>query len=111
MAIDRGTVPANPGFQTRRRNYAVQSRVGTEHCFRFRVGLNGRRTDIQRHDAAFALFVRGDFAISQRKGELASNVPNGYGFDLTGMFKIDPAGYFNIRADVGDLMRGLLAAA
>jgi hypothetical protein len=42
---------------------------------------------------------------------LASNVPNGYGFDLTGMFKIDPAGYFNIRADVGDLMRGLLAAA
>ena len=48
----------------------------------------------------------GDLAISQPKGEFASNVPNGYGFDLTGMFKIDPAGYFNIRADVGGVQYG-----
>jgi hypothetical protein len=48
----------------------------------------------------------GDLAISQPKGEFASNVPNGYGFDLTGMFKIDPSGYFNIRADVGGVQYG-----
>jgi hypothetical protein len=48
----------------------------------------------------------GDFAISQPKGEFANNVPNGYGLDLTGMFKIDPKGYFNIRADVGGVQYG-----
>ena len=48
----------------------------------------------------------GDFAISQPKGEFANNVPNGYGFDLTGMFKVDPKGYFNIRADVGGVQYG-----
>lgn len=48
----------------------------------------------------------GDFAISQPKGEFAANVPNGYGFDVTGMFRIDPQGYFNIRADVGGVQYG-----
>lgn len=48
----------------------------------------------------------GDFAISQPKGEFAANVPNGYGFDLTGMFRIDPQGWFNIRADVGGVQYG-----
>ncbi|HMI49097.1 MAG TPA: hypothetical protein VK481_10535 [Gemmatimonadaceae bacterium] len=50
--------------------------------------------------------VGGDVAISQPKGEFASNVPTGYGFDLTGMFKIDPKGYFNLRADVGGVQYG-----
>lgn len=48
----------------------------------------------------------GDFAISQPKGEFASNVPTGYGFDLTGMFRLDPKGYFNLRADVGGVQYG-----
>lgn len=48
----------------------------------------------------------GDVVISQPKGEFASNVPNGYGFDLTGMFKVDPRGYFNIRADLGGVQYG-----
>ena len=48
----------------------------------------------------------GDFAISQPKGEFANNVPNGYGLDLNGMFKVDPKGYFNIRADVGGVQYG-----
>ncbi|HWJ40938.1 MAG TPA: hypothetical protein VNT29_07380, partial [Candidatus Limnocylindrales bacterium] len=30
----------------------------------------------------------GDLALSQPKGEFANNVPNGYGFDLTGMFRL-----------------------
>jgi hypothetical protein len=50
--------------------------------------------------------VGGDFAISQPKGEFASNVPTGFGFDLTGMFKIDPKGYLNLRADVGGVQYG-----
>jgi hypothetical protein len=48
----------------------------------------------------------GSLAISQPKGEFANNVPNGYGFDLTGMFRLDPRGYFNIRADVGGVQYG-----
>ncbi|HXN77008.1 MAG TPA: hypothetical protein VN876_10240 [Gemmatimonadaceae bacterium] len=31
----------------------------------------------------------GTFAISQPKGEFANNVPNGYGFELTGSSKTD----------------------
>jgi hypothetical protein len=48
----------------------------------------------------------GDFAISQPKGEFANNVPTGYGFDLTGMFRLDPKGYFNLRADLGGVQYG-----
>jgi hypothetical protein len=48
----------------------------------------------------------GDLALSQPKGEFASNVPNGYGFDLTGMFRLDPQGYFNLRADLGGVRYG-----
>ena len=50
--------------------------------------------------------VGGDFAISQPKGEFASNVPTGFGFDLTGMFKLDPKGYLNLRADIGGVQYG-----
>ena len=48
----------------------------------------------------------GDVVISQPKGEFANNVPTGYGFDLTGMFRLDPRGYFNIRADLGGVQYG-----
>ena len=48
----------------------------------------------------------GDFVLSQPKGEFATNVGNGWGFDGTGMFRIDPKGYFNIRADMGGLQYG-----
>jgi hypothetical protein len=47
-----------------------------------------------------------DLTISQPKGEFASNVPNGYGFDLTGMFRLDRGGYFNLRADLGGVRYG-----
>jgi len=48
----------------------------------------------------------GDLTLSQPKGEFANNVPNGYGFDLTGMFRLDPQGYFNLRADLGGVRYG-----
>ncbi len=50
--------------------------------------------------------VGGDFVVSQPKGEFANNVPNGYGFDLTGMFRLDRRGVFNIRADLGGVQYG-----
>jgi hypothetical protein len=50
--------------------------------------------------------VGGDLVISQPKGEFANNVPNGFGFDLTGMFRVDPRGFFNIRADLGGVQYG-----
>ncbi len=48
----------------------------------------------------------GDVVISQPKGEFANNVPTGYGFDLTGMLRLDPRGYLNIRADLGGVQYG-----
>jgi hypothetical protein len=48
----------------------------------------------------------GDFAIFQPKGEFAENVPNGYGFDLTGLLKMDPKGWFSLRADGGGVRYG-----
>ena len=50
--------------------------------------------------------VGADFAIFQPKGEFASNVPTGYGFDLTGLYKLDPKGWFGIRADMGGVRYG-----
>ena len=51
--------------------------------------------------------VGGDFAISQPKGEFATaGVPTGYGFDVTGLMKIDPTGWFALRADGGGVQYG-----
>jgi hypothetical protein len=50
--------------------------------------------------------VGGDFVVSQPKSELATNIGNGYGFNLTGMLRLDPRGYFNIRADGGMVQYG-----
>lgn len=48
-----------------------------------------------------------DFAISQPKGEFASSeIPTGYGFDATGLMKIDRKGWFNLRADGGSIRYG-----
>lgn len=48
----------------------------------------------------------GDFVISQPKGEFANNIGNGYGMDFTGMFRLDPKGYINIRGDLGGVQYG-----
>jgi len=50
--------------------------------------------------------VGGDFVVSQPKGELASNIDNGYGFNGTGMFRLDPKGFLSLRADVGGVQYG-----
>ena len=48
----------------------------------------------------------GDFVVSQPKSELATNIGNGYGLDFTGMLRLDPRGYLNLRADVGGVQYG-----
>src|SRR6476469_8723771 len=48
----------------------------------------------------------GDLVLAQPKSELAANVGNGYGFDANGMFGVDPAGVFSVRADFGGLQYG-----
>lgn len=50
--------------------------------------------------------IGGDVVIAQPKSELATNIGNGYGFDFTGMFRLDPKGYFNLRADGGMVQYG-----
>ena len=50
--------------------------------------------------------VGGDFAISQPKGAFAENIPTGYGFDVNGLMKIDPKGWFSLRADGGNIQYG-----
>jgi hypothetical protein len=50
--------------------------------------------------------VGGDLTLSQPKSEFAENVGNGYGFDFTGLFSLDPKGFFNIRGDLGGVQYG-----
>jgi hypothetical protein len=50
--------------------------------------------------------VGADFAISQPKGEFAANVPTGYGFDLTGLFKLDQKGWIGLLAEAGGVRYG-----
>lgn len=47
-----------------------------------------------------------DAVLSQPKGEFATNIGNGYGLNGTGMFRLDPNGFLNIRADVGTVQYG-----
>ena len=48
----------------------------------------------------------GDVVLSQPKSEFAANVGNGYGFDVNGLFGLDPAGVFSLRADFGGIQYG-----
>jgi len=50
--------------------------------------------------------IGGDFAISQPKSEFAANVPTGYGFDVTGLFRLDQKGWFSLRGDIGGVQYG-----
>lgn len=50
--------------------------------------------------------IGADFVVSQPKGELASNIGNGYGLNGTGMFRLDPQGFLSLRADIGTVQYG-----
>jgi hypothetical protein len=50
--------------------------------------------------------IGGGLLMSQPRGELANNIDNGFGGDLYGLFRVDPAGAFSLRADIGGLEYG-----
>jgi hypothetical protein len=50
--------------------------------------------------------VGADGVLSQPKGEFASNVGKGWGFNLDGMYRLDYKGYMNLRADFGSVQYG-----
>ncbi|CAN5602255.1 hypothetical protein BH23GEM1_BH23GEM1_03730 [soil metagenome] len=52
----------------------------------------------------FAVF--GDAIVSQPKGEFANYVDRGYGFSAGAMLRLDPAGIFSVRAELGGLQYG-----
>jgi len=78
--------------------------LNTAFIFASVSAANAQLSNVEMLPSRFSF--GGDPAISQPKGEFANNVPNGYGFDLTGMFKLDPQGYFNLRADLGGVRYG-----
>lgn len=78
--------------------------LNTAFIFASASAANAQLSNVEMLPSRFSF--GGDLAISQPKGEFANNVPNGYGFDLTGMFRLDPQGYFNLRADLGGVRYG-----
>lgn len=50
--------------------------------------------------------IGGGFLVSQPKGELADNIGNGFGGDGYGLIRLDRAGVFSLRADVGGSQYG-----
>ena len=50
--------------------------------------------------------IGGALLLSEPRGELADNIDKGFGGDLYGLFRVDPAGVFSLRADIGGLEYG-----
>lgn len=50
--------------------------------------------------------VAGDLLVAQPKGEFGSNIDAGFGGNLVFMYKLDQAGVFSLRADVGAMQYG-----
>lgn len=48
----------------------------------------------------------GDLLAAQPKGELANEIDEGFGANVTGLFRIDREGIFSIRADLGGMQYG-----
>jgi hypothetical protein len=56
--------------------------------------------------AAPRFVVFGDVVASKPKGEFANYVDQGFGFNAGGMLRLDPAGMFGVRAEIGGLQYG-----
>lgn len=59
-----------------------------------------------REGAQPRFVVFGDAIVSKPKGEFADYVGQGYGFNGGAMVRLDPAGMFGVRAEVGGLQYG-----
>ena len=102
-----GTVRANtrckPEGETMQ--FKAVSVLSTAFIFAFVTGLDAQM--IPKSPSGPSRFtIGGNGVMSQPKGEFASNVGRGWGFDLNGLFKLDYRGYLNLRADVGGVQYG-----
>ncbi len=59
-----------------------------------------------RREAAPRFVVFGDAIVSKPKGDFANYVDQGFGFNAGGMLRLDPAGIFAVRAEIGGLQYG-----
>jgi hypothetical protein len=50
--------------------------------------------------------IAGDLLVAQPKGEFGSNIDTGFGGNVVFMYKLDPAGVFSLRADLGGMQYG-----
>src|ERR1700704_6189238 len=102
-----GTVRANtrckPEGETMQ--FRAVSVLSTAFIFAFGTGLQAQMLPSSKSGPS-RFTIGGNGALSQPKGEFASNVGRGYGFDLNGMFKVDYRGYLNLRGDVGGVQYG-----
>jgi hypothetical protein len=70
------------------------------------VSLAGAQPNSNVASGPSRFVLGGAGVLSQPKGEFATNVGHGFGFDGNGIFKLDYKGYLGIRADVGMLQYG-----
>ncbi|MGI8619893.1 MAG: hypothetical protein ACR2L6_12535 [Gemmatimonadaceae bacterium] len=68
--------------------------------------LEAQRSDSGRGAAAPRFVVFGDAILSKPKGDFANYVDQGFGFNAGGMLRLDPAGMFAVRAEIGGLQYG-----
>jgi hypothetical protein len=70
-------------------------------CLFASAGIADAQITYQAGNIPSRFSVGGDFTVSQPKGEFADNVPTGYGFDVTALYRIDRSGWLSVRADAG----------
>lgn len=85
--------------------FKAVSVLSTAFIFALGMGLQAQMLPTSKSGPS-RFTVGGNGVMSQPKGEFASNVGRGYGFDLNGLFKLDYRGYLNLRADVGGVQYG-----
>jgi hypothetical protein len=85
--------------------FKAVSVLSTAFVLAFSMGLQAQ-TILKSNSGPSRFTIGGNGVMSQPKGEFASNVGRGYGFDLNGLFKLDYRGYLNLRADAGGVQYG-----
>lgn len=68
--------------------------------------LEAQRSGSVRGAAVPRFSVFGDAIVSKPKGDFANYVDHGFGFNAGGMLRLDPAGMFAVRAEIGGLQYG-----
>ena len=72
------------------------------------VGAAGADAQTRRRGPLFPtrFTIAGDLIVAQPKGEFGTNVDEGFGGNLVLLYKLDRAGVFSLRADLGGMQYG-----